>query len=152
VLLENILKDSLERLNPHVPGYARKEAFERIVNLGTNDLMVNNEKFHTYLTEGITVEFFKDGETKNEIVKLMDVRHPENNNFTAVNQFVIRENDIEKRLDVVVFLNGLPVVVAELKNALNEKATLDRAYTQIQNYKRAVSSIFYYNAVCIISD
>jgi len=152
VILENILKNSLEKLNPHVPWYARKEAFERILNLWTNDLMVNNEKFHNYLAEWITVEFFKDWETKNEIVKLMDVKNPENNDFTAVNQFVIKENDIEKRLDLVIFINGLPVVVAELKNALNEKATLDKAFTQIQNYKKAVPSIFYYNNLCIISD
>jgi type I restriction enzyme, R subunit len=152
VVLENILKESLEKLNPHVPGYARKEAFERIINLGTSDLMVNNEKFHTYLTDGITVEFFNDGETRNEIVKLMDVKNPENNVFTAVNQFVIKENNIEKRLDVIIFINGLPVVVAELKNALDEKATLDKAFTQIGNYKKAVPSIFYYNNLCIISD
>ena len=82
----------------------------------------------------------------------MDVKNPENNDFTAVNQFVIRENNIEKRLDVVIFVNGLPVVVTELKNALDENDTLDKAFTQIQNYKKAVPSIFYYNAVCIISD
>jgi type I restriction enzyme, R subunit len=152
VILENILKKSLEKLNPHVPGYARKEAFERIINLWTSDLMVNNEKFHIYLTEWITVEFFKDWETKHEIVKLMDVKNPENNDFSVVNQFVIKENDNEKRLDVVIFINGLPLVIAELKNALDEKATLDKAFTQIQNYKKAVPSIFYYNALCIISD
>lgn len=152
VVLENIFRESLESLNPHVPGYARKEAFERIINLGTNDIMVNNEKFHSYLTDGITVEFFKDGETKHEIVQLIDIQNPETNNFTAVNQLVIKENNIEKRLDVVIFVNGIPLVVAELKNALDEKATLDKAFTQIQNYKKAVPTIFNYNALCIISD
>lgn len=152
VVLENILKNSLERLNPHVPWYAKKEAFERIINLGTSDLMVNNEKFHTYLTEWIIVEFFKDWETRHEIVKLMDVKNPENNDFSVVNQFVIKENDNEKRLDIVIFVNGLPLVIAELKNALDEKATLDKAFSQIQNYKKAVPSIFYYNSLCIISD
>jgi type I restriction enzyme, R subunit len=82
----------------------------------------------------------------------MDVKNPENNDFSVVNQFVIKENDNEKRLDVVIFINGLPLVIAELKNALDEKATLDKAFTQIQNYKKAVPSIFYYNALCIISD
>ncbi|MGE4444489.1 MAG: type I restriction endonuclease subunit R [Candidatus Altimarinota bacterium] len=152
VVLENILKNSLEKLNPHIPGYARKDAFERIINLGTNDLMVNNEKFHTYLTDGITVEFFRDGETRHEIVKLLDVKNPLNNDFTVVNQFVIKDNNIEKRLDVVIFVNGLPLVITELKNANDEKATLDRAFTQISNYKKAIPHIFYYNALCIISD
>jgi len=152
VVLENILKNSLEKLNPHVPWYARKEAFERIINLGTSELMVNNEKFHTYLTDGITIEFFKDWDIKYEILKIIDVNNPLNNDFSVVNQFVIKENNIEKRLDIVIFVNGLPLVIAELKNAVDEKATLDKAFTQIQNYKNAIPSIFYYNALCIISD
>lgn len=152
VILENMLKESLEKLNPDVSWYSRKEAFEKIINLGTNDLMLNNEKFHSYLTDWITVEFFKNWETKYEIVKLVDIKNPTNNDFTVVNQFIVKENDIEKRLDVVIFINGLPLIIVELKNALDEKATLDKAYTQIQNYKNIVPNIFNYNAICIISD
>jgi type I restriction enzyme, R subunit len=152
VVLENHLKDSLKRLNPDIPESARHEAYQHISNLGSQDLMANNEKFHNFLTDGITVEYFKDGNTKGINVKLLDLEEIANNRFWVVNQFVIKENQSEKRLDVVIFVNGLPLVVIELKSATDEKATLERAFTQIQNYKKAVPSIFYYNALCIISD
>ena len=152
VVLENNLKESLKRLNPNIPESARQEACQQIINLGSQDLMANNEKFHNFLTDGIAVEYFKDGNTKGINVKLLDLENIANNSFWAVNQFVIKENNNEKRLDVVIFVNGLPLVVVELKSAVDEKATLDRAFTQIQNYKKAVPSIFYYNSLCIISD
>jgi type I restriction enzyme, R subunit len=76
----------------------------------------------------------------------------ENNSFVVVNQFIIKENNQEKKLDVVIFVNGLPLVIIELKNPIDENATLDNAFTQIQNYKNAIPSIFYYNSICIISD
>jgi len=152
VVLESHFKESLRRINPDVPESARAEAYQKVLNLGMGDVMENNEKFHTMLSEGVSVEYFKDGESKTEIVKLMDVENTENNTFWVVNQFVIKEDNNEKRLDVVIFVNGLPLVVVELKNAVDEKATLYKAYTQIQNYKKAVPSIFYYNALCIISD
>jgi type I restriction enzyme R subunit len=152
VVLESHLKESLKRLNPDIPESARQEACQQIVNLGSQDLMANNEKFHNFLTDGITVEYFKDGNTKGINVKLLDLENIENNSFWAVNQFVIKENNNEKRLDVVIFVNGIPLVVVELKSAIDEKATLDRAFTQIQNYKKAVPSIFYYNSLCVISD
>ena len=114
--------------------------------------MTNNEAFHTMLTDGVTVEYFSGGQTKGISVQLVDFDHPEENIFQVVNQFVIKEAHSEKRLDVVVFVNGLPLVVIELKNPMDEDATLERAFTQIQNYKKAVPSIFYYNALTIISD
>jgi type I restriction enzyme R subunit len=152
VVLENHLKESLKRLNPDAPESARHEAYQHIINLGSEDLMANNEKFHNFLTDGITVEYLKDGNTKGINVKLLDLENISNNSFWVVNQLVIKENNNEKRLDVVIFVNGLPLVIAELKSATDEKATLDRAFAQIQNYKKAVPSIFYYNALCIISD
>lgn len=152
VVLESHLKKSLKRLNPNIPESARQEAYQQIINLGSQDLMANNEKFHNFLTDGITVEYFKDGNTKGINVRLLDLESIENNSFWAVNQFVIKENNSEKRLDVVIFVNGIPLVVVELKSAINEKATLDRAFTQIQNYKKAVPSIFYYNSLCVVSD
>jgi type I restriction enzyme R subunit len=139
-------------LNPDIPESARYEAYQHIMNLGSSDVMANNEKFHTYLTDGITVEYVKDDATKGINVKLLDLENVSNNSFWAVNQLVIKEHNNEKRLDVVIYVNGLPLVVVELKNATDEKATLERAFTQIQNYKKAVPSIFYYNALCIISD
>ena len=152
VLLEQQLKNAIQQLNPNVPESARVEAYNKIVNLGTQDLMENNERFHTLLTNGVTVEFNKAGKTKGINVQLLDVVNPENNQFWVVNQLVVKENNNEKRFDVVIYINGLPLVFVELKNATNESATVKKAYTQIQNYKTAVPSIFYYNSICIISD
>ncbi len=152
VILENHLKESLKRLNPDIPESARHEAYQHIMNLGSSDFMANNEKFHNYLTDGITVEYFKDEAIKGINVKLLDLENIANNSFWVVNQFVVKEQNNEKRLDVVIFVNGLPLVVVELKNATDEKATLERAFMQIQNYQKAIPSIFYYNALCIISD
>lgn len=152
VILENHLKESLRRLNSDLPESARHEAYQNITKVGISDLMSSNEKFHSFLTDGVTVEYFKDGTTKGVNVKLIDLENIENNSFWVVNQFVIKENNNEKRLDVVVFVNGLPLVVVELKNPTDEKATLDKAFQQIQNYKKAVPSIFCYNSLCVISD
>ncbi|WP_299100904.1 type I restriction endonuclease subunit R [uncultured Winogradskyella sp.] len=152
VLLEQQLKNALQLLNPDVPESARVEAYNKIVNLGTQDLMENNERFHTLLTNGVTVEYHKEGRTKGINVKLLDVAQPQNNQFWVVNQLVVKENNNEKRFDVVVYINGLPLVFVELKNATDENATVKKAYTQIQNYKTAVPSIFYYNSICVISD
>ena len=147
VILEKHFRESLKRLNPDVPESARAEAYSHVLGLGSSDIMTNNEKFHTMLTDGVTVEYFHDGQTKGLNLKLIDVEDISKNTFWVVNQLVIQENNIEKRLDVVLYVNGLPLVVVELKNATDEKATLDRAFTQIQNYKKAVPSIFYYNAL-----
>lgn len=114
--------------------------------------MENNERFHTYLTNGVTVEYQKGENTIGINVHLLDTENIENNSFWVVNQLVVKENNNEKRFDVVVFINGLPLVFIELKNASDEKATLQKAFQQIQNYKKAVPSIFYYNALCVISD
>lgn len=152
VILENHFKESLKKLNPTLPESARVEAYQKVINLGTEDIMENNERFHTLLTNGVIVEYTKDGRTKGINVTLLDVVNPENNNFWVVNQLVVKDNNNEKRFDVVIYVNGLPLVFIELKSVTSEKATLRKAYTQIQNYKKAVPSIFYYNAICIISD
>lgn len=152
VLLENHFKDSIKKLNPTLTESIRIEAYQKIINLGTEDIMENNERFHTLLTNGVTVEYTKEGRTKGINVSLLDVKNPENNNFYVVNQLVVKENNNEKRFDVVIYVNGLPLVFIELKSATSEKATLRRAFDQIKNYKKAVPSIFYYNAICIISD
>ena len=152
VILESHFKESLKKLNPTLPESARVEAYQKVINLGTEDIMENNERFHTLLTNGVIVEYTKDGRTKGINVRLLDVVNPENNNFWVVNQLVVKDNNNEKRFDVVIYVNGLPLVFIELKSATSEKATLRKAYTQIQNYKKATPSIFYYNAICIISD
>lgn len=140
------------RLNPRVDTSLINQAYQKIKNLGTNDIMANNEKFHSFLTDGITLEYYKNGETRGITLKLIDTTNIHNNTFFVVNQFVVKERNNEKRLDVVIFINGMPLVIVELKNPINEKATLEKAYTQIQNYKKAIPSIFSYNALCIISD
>ena len=105
VILESVLASSLIRLNPDVPASARSEALAKVRRLGSTDIMANNEVFHTMLTDGVSVEYFKDGQTKGISVKLVDFEHPENNLFSAVNQLVVKENQNEKRLDVVLFVN-----------------------------------------------
>ena len=152
VVLENHFRESLSKLNPDFSTSVITDAYNKVVNLGTEDIMLNNEFFHNYLTNGVTVEFTKHGVTQGKNLQLVDFNNPENNSFWVVNQLVIKENKTEKRLDVVIYVNGLPLVVVELKNATDEKATVRKAFTQIQNYKTAVPSIFYYNALCVISD
>lgn len=152
VILEKQFKNALKKLNPILPESARTEAYQKVLNLGTQDVMENNERFHTMLTNGVTVEYSKNGNVKGVNVKLLDFETPTNNEFCVVNQLVVKENNNEKRLDVVIYANGLPLVVVELKNATDEKATVRKAFTQIQNYKRAIPSLFYYNAICVISD
>lgn len=152
VILEKHFKQSLKKLNPTLPESARVEAYQKVINHGTEYIMENNERFHTLLTNGVTVEYTKEGKTKGINVTLLDVKNPENNSFWVVNQLVVKDNNNEKRFDVVIFVNGLPLVFIELKSASDEKATLRKAFTQIQNYKKAVPSIFYYNSICIISD
>lgn len=152
VVLEQHFKECLKKLNPTLPESARVEAFNKVMNLGTDDIMENNERFHNYLTNGVEIEYTKNGNTVGVPVQLLDAVHPQNNSFWVVNQLVVKENNNEKRFDVVIYINGLPLVFIELKNATDEKATLQKAYQQIQNYKVATPSIFYYNAVCVISD
>ena len=152
VILEKELLKAIERLNPGLPYSAINEAYQKVLNLGANDLMENNQQFHSYITSGIPVEFTKDGITKGVSVDLLDIESTENNTYWAVNQLVIKENNVNRRLDVVIYINGLPLVVVELKNATSEKATIHNAYTQIQNYKKDVPTIFFYNALCVISD
>ena len=152
VILEQQFKQSLKKLNPTLPESARVEAYQKVINLGTEDIMENNERFHTLLTNGVTVEYTKDSRTKGINVTLLDVEKPGNNSFWVVNQLIVKENNNETRFDMVIFINGLPLVFIELKSATDEKATLHKAHTQIQNYKKAVPSIFYYNALCVISD
>lgn len=152
VILENHFKDCLKKLNPTIPESARAETFQKIINLGTEDIMENNERFHNYLTNGVTIEYTKGGNTIGVPVVLLDTENPVNNSFWVVNQLIVKENNSEKRFDIIIFINGLPLIFIELKSAVDEKATLNKAFIQIQNYKKAIPSIFYYNALCIISD
>lgn len=152
VVLKDRLTHAIDTLNPAIPPDARHQALREILNIASPDLNTNNETFHKYLTEGITVEYQKDGDTRGEPVWLIDWEHPENNEFLAVNQFTVIEDNHNRRPDIVLFINGLPLIVIELKNAADEKANLNAAYNQLQTYKREIPSLFTYNALLIISD
>ena len=152
VVLKNRLKQAIETINPNVVEEAREQALRQVLNLPSQNLMDNNEAFHRMLTEGIEVEIMGEEGIKGDKVRLVDFEHPENNEFLVCNQFTVIENNINKRPDVVLFVNGLPLVVIELKNPIDENATVQKAFTQLQNYKNAIPPLFYYNAILVASD
>ncbi len=152
VILKEKLQNSLSTINPTLDYELVEYAVKQIERLKTTELLTDNEAFHKMLTEGITVEIQKEGVTRGEIVKLIDFDDISNNDFVISNQFTIIENGINKRPDLILFINGLPLVVIELKNPVDENATIGSAYKQIQTYKSAIPSLFTYNAFCIISD
>ena len=152
VLLSPILKTQLKLINPTASDSALQEVYQKLTHLEGSDLISRNEQFHYRLRDGIKVESFSNGETINEQIFLVDTQHLEHNDFRVINQFTIKENNQEKRCDVVIFVNGLPLVLCELKNPLDEKADLQRAYTQIYNYQIAIPSLFHYNGLCVVSD
>lgn len=151
VLLKDRLGRAIDRLNPHIPADIRAAA-QRDLQIASPDLISSNETFHRYLTEGITVEYTKNGETKGEPLWLIDWETPENNEFLAVNQFTVIEDNHKCRPDILLFINGLPLVAIELKNAADAKADLQAAFNQLQTYQREIPSLFTYNALLIISD
>ncbi|SDN27558.1 type I restriction enzyme, R subunit [Desulfonauticus submarinus] len=152
VLLFDVLKSSLMRINPDIPEDAIDDAIKQIQNINTPNLIANNELFHRMLTQGINVIYRKNGEEKGDIVWLIDFEHPENNKFLVVNQFTVIENNINKRPDVVLFINGIPVVVIELKNPAHEDTTIKSAFNQLQTYKQTIPLLFTYNEILVISD
>ncbi len=152
VVLKNRLKRTIENINPHLSEEAREQALRHVLNLPSQNLIDNNEVFHRLLTEGIEIEVMGEEGIRGEKVWLVDFANPENNEFLVCNQFTVIENNINKRPDVVLFVNGLPLVVIELKNPTDENATIAKAFTQLQNYKNAITSLFYYNAFLVASD
>jgi len=152
VVLVNQLKEAIARLNAEIPLIAQEGAIKQVLRIGSSDLLTDNETFHRMLTEGISVTYRKDGIQRGDKIKLIDFNDVEANTFHVVNQFTIIENNKNKRPDVILFVNGLPLVVMELKNAADENATIHSAYKQIQTYKETIPSLFIYNGICIISD
>jgi type I restriction enzyme, R subunit len=151
-LLLEPLEAAISRLNPTLPAAAQVEAMREIQRLNSPELIANNESFHRLLTEGIPVSYQKDGSARGDLVWLVDFANPEKNEYWVVNQFTVIENGINKRPDLVLFVNGLPLVVIELKNATDENATLLSAYKQLQTYKESIPSLFTYNGLLVISD
>jgi type I restriction enzyme, R subunit len=152
VLLMERLREAVGRINPNVPMDARENALKQTQRLNSPELIANNEAFHRLLTEGIKVTYQKDGNSRGNLVWLIDFQNPENNDFIVANQFTVVENGVNKRPDVVLFVNGIPLVVMELKNAADENATVGTAFKQIQTYKNTIPSLFTYNGFVVISD
>ncbi len=153
VVLERRLRQALQRLNPQIPSDALEEAFRKLIRPDSPSLVANNHVIHKYLVEGVPVEYQrKDGSIGGDLVRVFDYDEPENNEFLAVNQFTVVENRHERRPDIVLFINGLPVAVIELKNAADENATIWSAFNQLQTYKQQITSLFAFNEALVISD
>lgn len=150
--LESVLRDSLIRVNRKFPMEAIDEAISKLRNLDSGNLLQKNIIFMDYLQNGITVKFFVKGEEQSDIVRLLDYNDIENNTFYVVNQFTFIENGNNRRPDIILFVNGLPLVLMELKSPSKDEVSIENAYHQIRNYMKDIPSIFYYNAICVISD
>lgn len=152
VVLKNRLQEAIAKLNPTIPYEAQEEALRKVLRSDSPNLFQNNYTFHKYLTEGVEIEYRKADRIAGDKVWLIDYAHPSNNEFLVVNQFTVIEGNTNKRPDVILFVNGLPLVVIELKNATDENATIQSAFNQLQTYKQAIPSLFQYNAMLIASD
>ena len=152
VVLKEVLAKAVKRLNPTLTEDVRDEAIKTVLRIASPDTLANNEAFHRLLTEGVPVSIYQDGMERGERVWLVDFEDPWNNEFTVINQFTIIENGHNRRPDVLLFVNGLPLVIIELKNAADENATIESAYRQIETYKQQIPSLFTYNELIIISD
>ena len=153
MVLVGRLREALARINPNVPEEAIEEAIRKVTRTESPSLVENNRRFHRMLTEGVPVEYHaRDGRIVHEPVWLVDFADPDNNDWLAVNQFTVVEDRRNRRPDVVLFVNGLPLVVIELKNPADENATIKHAFNQFQTYKRDIPGLFTYNALLAISD
>jgi type I restriction enzyme R subunit len=151
VLIERLVS-ALERINPDIPSDAITEAVRKITRTESPSLIENNRRFHRMLTDGVDVAYMNDGMEVNDKVWLLDLEDVSNNDFLAVNQFTVIEDRRTRRPDVVIFVNGLPLSVIELKNPVDEKATLRHAFNQLQTYKKDIPGLFIYNELLVISD
>lgn len=150
-LYEEVLLDSLYRLNRGLPDDAIQDALFKLKNFENGELVQKNAVFMDYLQNGIPVRYFVDGEERSSIVYLVDYKNPDNNSFIVANQWTFIENS-NKRPDVILFLNGLPVVLVELKSPSREETDASEAYRQLRNYMQEIPSMFVYNAICVMSD
>ena len=142
---------SMRRLNPDLPSDAMDDGIRQITSIHVGTLEQNNEQFTLWIQNGLEVGYLQDGEERTALMRLIDYERPERNLFKVVNQWRVEEYK-NKRCDMVVMVNGLPLVVVELKSAVSEDATIDDAYKQIKNYQQSVPSLFSYNAFNVVSD
>lgn len=158
IILIDRLRRAVGVLNPQIPFDIQEQAIQKILRIYSPELLHNNETFHNYLVEKIKIPYQENGYERSYEVALIDFENVDNNSYLAVNQYTVIENNPHqtnkqnKRPDILLFVNGIPLVLFELKNAADEKATIESAYNQIQTYKEAIPSLFTYNAFCIISD
>lgn len=151
VILEQRVKDALFSINRHLPEEALEEAYRKLITFNSPILVDNNKDFHKLLVEGIDVSFSKNGAIKTEKAYIIDFNNINKNDFLVVNQFTVVEKE-ERRPDLVIFVNGIPLVVIELKSATDENVGIEEAYNQIQTYKNDIPNLFNYNAFCILYD
>lgn len=151
VILSHRVKDALFKINRDIPREALDDAYRQLITFNSPMLEENNRYFHQLMTEGIEVSFNEGGQIRTKRAYIIDFENIRNNEFVVINQFTIIENE-ERRPDLILFINGIPVVVIELKSASDENVGIENAYNQIQTYKRDIPSLFNYNAFCILSD
>ena len=152
VVLVTRLRDAIDKLNPTLSQDAKEDALKKVLRTESPNAIINNETFHRYLTDGVDVEMRTENGIRGEKIYIVDFENPENNEFLAVNQFTVVEGNQNKRPDIILFVNGLPLVVIELKNAVDENANLKSAFNQLQTYKQTIPSLFTYTSLLIISD
>ena len=153
VVLVERLREAIDRINPDIPTEAREEAFRKVLRPDSPSLVGANRTFHQMLRDGVEVEYRrKDGSIAGDRVQLIDYEDFKNNDWLVVNQFTVIEGQCNRRPDIVVFVNGLPLGVIELKNAADEDATIWDAWNQLQTYKQEIHSLFHFNEVLVISD
>jgi len=153
VVLVERLRDALEKINKDIPKEAIEESIKKIIRTDSQNQIINNQHFHNMVVNGIDVEYKrKDGSIKNDKVWLFDFNKIKNNEFLAVNQFTILEDRNNRRPDIILFINGLPIVIIELKNPTDENATIWTAFNQFETYKQQIPSVFRFNEILVISD
>jgi type I restriction enzyme R subunit len=155
VVLITRLRDAIDKLNPTITQDAKDDALKKVLRIESQGLAFHtetNEIFHKYLTEGIDAEVRTPNGIRGEKVNLIDFNQPEQNEFLAINQYTVIEGNQNKRADIILFINGLPLVVIEIKNATDENATIKSAFRQLQTYKQTISSLFAYNELLIVTD
>lgn len=151
-LLDDVLRDCLVRLNRNLPVTAIDEAILKLNDFDAGSLLQKNMVFMDYLQNGITVKYAVNGEERSSVVRLIDYADTTKNDFYVVNQYTFVENGNNRRPDIILFINGLPLVLMELKSPSKDEVGAENAYNQIRNYMQDVPSLFYYNAICVISD
>lgn len=152
VVLVERLRKAIDRLNPLVPLVAREDALQQVLNLDTPVLLAANRQFHRLLINGVPVQYQKEGETRGDFVRLIDFTDVSANEWLAINQFSIKGPKYTRRPDIILFINGLPLVLMELKNPADEKADIWKAFDQIETYKEQIPDVFQYNEVLVITD